>query len=537
MAQTQANAAEAQEIEKLYKYSEDLDRVPSEISKHEDIYKNILASCKASSNKIKTLAVQFVTRYFKHFPKLADEAINSLMDLCEEEDVQLRLQPIKMFPQICKENIEVLPKVADVLGQLLQSDVTLELDAVRSSLLGLLRLNTKGVIHALFNQILTRDETQREKAVGFLRDKVKDLVPELIAPHEDVQRYLADNVKKAISDVNGEEEFRLFMDLLTSLPIFQGPNSKELLDLVANQADMETDLKATDVESVQRFLVCLKMSLQFFQRGATNPQFFTYLANSVLPHFSQLNDDNKIQLLKCVAEISAFANSGDAKTLLPQIFALVQTNVPDGKKMGEESPKINFSYIECLLYTLIQLGSKSTPTLRSLIGISSDFTGQPSDNIGEDNTEKWNDFHGRITFLLTNTQKYTKQLSTSLQKLEKSEKEKKDTVAQALQTTKNIEEMSKVLSNRKPQLNASGIRLSWKPKQKQGKQEKRKDAPNGDRNQNDQKRGRGDQGGHQRNNQQQGNKQQNFNRGQQGGRGQQSGRGRGRGGARNFLQR
>lgn len=37
--------------------------------------------------KEKRLASQFIARFFKHFPKLADQAIDAHLDLCEDEDM------------------------------------------------------------------------------------------------------------------------------------------------------------------------------------------------------------------------------------------------------------------------------------------------------------------------------------------------------------------------------------------------------------------------------------------------------------------
>ena len=37
----------------------------------------------------KRLASQFISRFLKHFPGLADEALDALFDLCEDEDVNV----------------------------------------------------------------------------------------------------------------------------------------------------------------------------------------------------------------------------------------------------------------------------------------------------------------------------------------------------------------------------------------------------------------------------------------------------------------
>jgi lipoate-protein ligase A len=97
-------------------------------------------------------------------------------------------------------------------------------------------------IEQLFSQILTRDETLREKAVNFLRDKIVPLKSELIVGKEPVEQSLAENIKKAMADVNGDE-FKLFMDLLSSLKMYQGKDTSELLDIIATQADLQSDFQ------------------------------------------------------------------------------------------------------------------------------------------------------------------------------------------------------------------------------------------------------------------------------------------------------
>lgn len=39
------------------------------------------------SAKEKRLASQFIARFFKHFPALANQAIEAQLDLCEDEDI------------------------------------------------------------------------------------------------------------------------------------------------------------------------------------------------------------------------------------------------------------------------------------------------------------------------------------------------------------------------------------------------------------------------------------------------------------------
>jgi len=51
----------------------------------------ILTAVKGSA-KEKRLASQFIARFFKHFPSLADQAIDAHLDLCEDEDMAVNIQ-------------------------------------------------------------------------------------------------------------------------------------------------------------------------------------------------------------------------------------------------------------------------------------------------------------------------------------------------------------------------------------------------------------------------------------------------------------
>jgi len=55
---------------------------------HEEDYLQILSAVKGT-DKEKRLASQFIARFFKHFPKLADKAIEAQVDLCEDQDVSV----------------------------------------------------------------------------------------------------------------------------------------------------------------------------------------------------------------------------------------------------------------------------------------------------------------------------------------------------------------------------------------------------------------------------------------------------------------
>lgn len=58
------------------------------VLQHNEAYKVIISGVKGNSSA-KRLASQFIARFLKHFPDLAEEAVDALFDLCEDEDVNV----------------------------------------------------------------------------------------------------------------------------------------------------------------------------------------------------------------------------------------------------------------------------------------------------------------------------------------------------------------------------------------------------------------------------------------------------------------
>ena len=66
----------------------------------------------------------------------------------------LMLQAIKDLPILCKDqHIKNLPKIVDVLVQLLQSEDGSEVTIIQNSIMTLIRRDTKAAIIGIFNQV------------------------------------------------------------------------------------------------------------------------------------------------------------------------------------------------------------------------------------------------------------------------------------------------------------------------------------------------------------------------------------------------
>ena len=58
-------------------------------------YKIILSGVRGDA-QTKRLSSQFVARFFTKFPNLANESLDAILDLCEDDDVNIRKQAIKV---------------------------------------------------------------------------------------------------------------------------------------------------------------------------------------------------------------------------------------------------------------------------------------------------------------------------------------------------------------------------------------------------------------------------------------------------------
>ncbi|KAM6068616.1 apoptosis inhibitor 5 isoform 1-T1 [Theristicus caerulescens] len=452
-------------VEELYRNYGILADATETAGQHKDAYQAILDGVKGGA-KEKRLAAQFIPKFFKHFPELADSAINAQLDLCEDEDVSIRRQAIKELPQFATG--DNLPRVADILTQLLQSDDSAEFNLVNNALLSIFKMDAKGTLGGLFSQILQGEDIVRERAIKFLSTKLKTLPEEVMT--KEVEEFILTESKKVLEDVTGEE-FVLFMKILSGLKSLQTVSGRQqLVELVAEQADLEQTFNPSDPDCVDRLLQCTRQAVPLFSKNVHSTKFVTYFCEHVLPNLSSLTTpveglDIQLEVLKLLAEMSSFC--GDMEKLesnLKKLFDKLLEYMPlppeeaeNGENAGNEEPKLQFSYVECLLYSFHQLGRKLPDFLTAKL-----------------NAEKLKDFKIRLQYFARGLQVYIRQLRLALQgktgEALKTEENKIKVVA--LKITNNINVLIKDLFHIPPSYKST-VTLSWKPVQKADASQKR----------------------------------------------------------------
>ncbi|KAI3764948.1 hypothetical protein L2E82_14966 [Cichorium intybus] len=467
---------DTRDIEKLYEYGERLNEAKDK-SQNVDDYKNIIASATSTSLKARQLAAQLIPRFFKFFPGLSGTAVDAHLDLCEAEELGIRVQAIRGLPLFCKDTPEHISKIVDILAQLLIAEENVERDAVHKALLSLLRQDVKASLTALFKHIESVDEPipddNRERTLIFIRDKVFPIKSELLKPQEQMERHITDLIKKSLQDVTGAE-FKMFMDFLKSLSIFgdKAPTERvqELIEIIEGQADLDAQFDVSDGDHIDRLISCLYMALPFFLRGASSSKFLNYLNKNIIPVFDKLPEERKVDLLKNLAESSPYSTPQDSRQILPSVVQLLKKYMPL-RKTGEE---MNFTYVECLLYTFHHLAHKAPNATNSLCGYKI-VTGQPSDRLGEDFSEFYKDFTERLTCvedlakvtmkkLTQGMAQQNKTMATAISDEEKATvKTQKQNATTGLRTCNNILAMTQPLHSKSPSfIGDKRINLSWK---------------------------------------------------------------------------
>jgi len=77
------------------------------------------------SRELKIYAAQNFSHYFKEFPDMEEDVIDSVYDICEDPDSQVRIEGYKAIVSLSSESKKWTRRNTDVLVQLLQSGALL----------------------------------------------------------------------------------------------------------------------------------------------------------------------------------------------------------------------------------------------------------------------------------------------------------------------------------------------------------------------------------------------------------------------------
>ncbi|XP_050525600.1 apoptosis inhibitor 5 [Daktulosphaira vitifoliae] len=430
-------------IQKMYKYFGILADAKENIAEKEPEYLEILSAVKGST-KEKRLASQFITRFFKYFPNLAAQALEAQLDLCEDEDICIRKQAIKDLPVLCKESKEYLTKIADILAQLLQADDSMELQIAQNSLLSLFKIDAKGALTGIFSQMQSNEEIVRERSMKFILNKVMPLGKDIIK--KDVEDLIITECKKVMQNITCDE-FETLMTILSSTHLISTPDGqKELVELLANTAELDQFFNPKDVDQVNRFITCLDFAIPFFSAHIESTKFIVYICE-FLNRYTLINDNDKqFIILKLLAESVLYCGKlQNPEAVLGQLYqALIDMVTVPENDASKKVEDMDLHRVEALLYTFHKLGK------------------QCPDFLSKD-PEKQKEFKKKLLYIGTCTQTFVKIVRQELKGRGEDDVKTDPKIATKLEGLRlacNINTLIKELFNIPPRFKAI-VTLSW----------------------------------------------------------------------------
>ncbi|KER31912.1 hypothetical protein T265_01995 [Opisthorchis viverrini] len=371
-------------VTELYAYYDTLNNEASSADEREAAYRAFLSGTKGGDIE-KRLASQFIARFSKQFENLREESFNCILDLCDDEDVAIRKQAVHDLMQFCKRIPSFIPRVADVLVQMFQTEDASEMHVISLSLNQLLTLEPKATLAGVFNQMLTvNPENPREHVMKFLVDRLKTLPEDKLS--SEVEEFVVEQVNKVLHDVS-EEEFPLVVSILSSLKCMSTlPGRQKLVAMITEQALQACpEFSPTDPACVAQIRESVKQAALCISKNVHARELYMYLLQKVIPkivHIPDTLEEDKFSLLRSTAELaslhesdlSALTASEQEQCLqyafdslvhyLPELpNASVDAQPSDPPVEGKTVPEkpvfptgLKLSELECLLCICCQLG-------------------------------------------------------------------------------------------------------------------------------------------------------------------------------------
>ncbi|XP_060530435.1 apoptosis inhibitor 5 [Cylas formicarius] len=366
-------------LEALYEKYEVLSAAKDKIDQHSKEYEDCIEGTKGDA-KEKKLAAQIICKFFKNFPSLQDQALNAILDLCEDSDSDIRICAMKTLPLLCKSNKEFVSNIGSILSQLLQLEDQ-DYTTACNSLIQVFKEDQVNATKGILSNILSpADETIREKCISFLYTKLAKLQVKLGTELEDL---LIEEGKKILQDSTSNEFLIVMPFLMDSKLIKTTAGQQEMVDLVAERVELSETFDPLEEGSnnTDRLIMCVDCILSVFNANVNSTKFVVYYCDQVLPRWDTIGtlengETLQLRLLRQLAELSA--HCGDLESTSVQvghIFEKIKDYMPlppENVDMSEV-PNLDFSSVECLLYAFHKLARKCPEFLTADPQLLKDF--------------------------------------------------------------------------------------------------------------------------------------------------------------------
>lgn len=354
-------------VESLYKCFNVISNNSSSDAEKLRAYQQILQGSKGGPNE-KKLSSQFIGRFFKLFQTEQENSFNCLLDLCEDEDPKTRIQAVRDFQQICKAVPTFIPRVSDVLAQLVITENVSESNGINDSLKFLLIMDPSSTLVGVFNQIISsKSGIQRKNLMQFLMDCLKDIPEEKMTL--ELEEFIIEHLNRLFSE-NSSTEFDAAITIMSSLKSLSTLLGRQkLVNMISNFVmEKVPTFDPQSIQSVKLIQQAGKQIARLLSKNVSAARLLKYMLEYVVP--SVLSVENPFQqrgILQILTNLSS--HPGDTFTSVPEdcriqllhpLYMALLTSFPEPSTLTDEGDvlaKISLPVfaIECFLYTLLNL--------------------------------------------------------------------------------------------------------------------------------------------------------------------------------------
>jgi hypothetical protein len=166
--------------DKLYSLDDQLCKIEKPNDPNGIKYYKELIECSRKGTQEKKLTAQLLGKFISSYPSLQEDATEAIVDLCEEDELAIRVTAIRQIPILTKASPVNLSRMADILIQLLSTEEELESTTVKEALDALVHQNIKEVFSAIFHQILNGSGSVRRHSLNWIQANFSRLCTTLI---------------------------------------------------------------------------------------------------------------------------------------------------------------------------------------------------------------------------------------------------------------------------------------------------------------------------------------------------------------------
>eukprot|EP00457_Paulinella_chromatophora_P001097 gb/GEZN01001099.1/.p1 GENE.gb/GEZN01001099.1/~~gb/GEZN01001099.1/.p1 ORF type:complete len:581 (-),score=153.32 gb/GEZN01001099.1/:1516-3258(-) len=389
--------------------------------KEEESYTFLLGSVTSADAKARQLVADLLPEYFKLFPSLAEKALNAQLDLCEDPELQIRCHAVRGLFHIGQANATYIPRIADVLAQLLLAEEVPEIKAVRDTLTQTFTLSPRSCFTVIMQHANDSEEALRMRAFEFFQLQFKQHLAQINKDPE-FQAEVVAAIKKVLLNARGasDAEFKAYESNLKQISSFAKGSSfaAQMRELIEAQITLPETFDPSDENAIVSMINVLKRQGPYL-KPLEGSKFLDYFLLTVLPSLQEIPESQRLILLRAVVEHRRGISPVTARLAFPTVYQAFIDQIPtdgaasDGvaseatsssvevkaaatdaaapvagdKAVAPADPKaattlnkikINFSFVECLLLLLHTLGKLAPEALRLHCGIFIP-TGQPGE--------------------------------------------------------------------------------------------------------------------------------------------------------------